>query len=338
MMASVTPITGRFGESSGSAARLTAGAAVADVIPFVGFNCVRWDVGPNPVFSAEPPDTPNPSPTRSGHPILFPFPNRIRGGRFVFEGREYVLPLNDSTKSHVIHGFTPRNPWRVTDTGSDDESAFVTGEFHLSRDLPAARPLWPADFLLTVTYRLSEHALRVDAVVTNPDSKSLPFGLGYHPYFIPKPRTPVATDNGIEDIILQIGSNRMWEAADQLPTGRIVDVPEHLNFTQPRPLLKTQLDDVLTDLTDLRPGSELRTLAILSAPLGERNILVRADASFRELVLFTPPHRKAIAVEPYTCATDASNLQAPGIPAGWRVLPPGGQFTAAVEYRLAAKS
>src|SRR5262249_61602073 len=109
---SVSPSTGRFGETSGPAFRLAAGSAVADVLPFLGFNCVRWDVGHGPVFFSEPPDMPNPSPTRSGHPILFPFPNRIRDGRFVFEGREYALPLNDSTKSHAIHGFTPRSQWR----------------------------------------------------------------------------------------------------------------------------------------------------------------------------------------------------------------------------------
>ena len=37
-----------------------------------------------------------------------------------------------------------------------------------------------------------------------------------------------------------------------------------------------------------------------------------------------PPHRKAVCLEPYTCVTDAANLQARGIDAGWRELPAGG--------------
>jgi aldose 1-epimerase len=332
MAASVASFTGRFGEATGPAVRLTAGPAFAEVLPFVGLNCVRWDVGPEPIFYAEPPGTPSPSPTRSGHPILFPFPNRIRGGKFVFEGREYALPLNDSTKAHAIHGFTPRNPWRVVETGSDAESAFVTGEFQLIRDLPAARPYWPADFTLAVTYRLSETALRVDAVVSNPDTTALPFGLGYHPYFSLGP-----PGRAVDGIVLQIGTNRVWQSEGQLPTGRIVTAPEHLNFTKPRPLGRTQLDDVFTELTDLRPGSGLRDVAVLSPPAGGPRLLVRADKAFRELVLFTPPHRTAIAVEPYTCPTDAANLEVRGIPAGWRVLPPGGRFAAAVEYRLEPK-
>ena len=32
----------------------------------------------------------NPVPTRSGHPILFPFPGRLRDGTFTFEGKTFT--------------------------------------------------------------------------------------------------------------------------------------------------------------------------------------------------------------------------------------------------------
>jgi aldose 1-epimerase len=60
---------------------------------------------------------------------------------------------------------------------------------------------------------------------------------------------------------------------------------------------------------------------------------VLADPAFRELVLFTPPHRQAVAIEPYTCSADAANLAERGIDSGWRVLPAGSEWEAAVEYR-----
>jgi aldose 1-epimerase len=50
-------------------------------------------------------------------------------------------------------------------------------------------------------------------------------------------------------------------------------------------------------------------------------------------VLFTPPHRHAVAVEPYTCSADAANLAARGIDSGWREPEPGSTWEAAVEYR-----
>ena len=67
--------------------------------------------------------------------------------------------------------------------GADDHSAWVTGAFRGSEDAPDCQDLWPADYALQVTYRLGTETLRVEAAVHNPDTRPLPFGLGYHPYF-----------------------------------------------------------------------------------------------------------------------------------------------------------
>lgn len=52
-------------------------------------------------------------------------------------------------------------------------------------------------------------------------------------------------------------------------------------------------------------------------------IVQRCAPEFREFVVFTPPQRSCVCLEPYTCATDAIHLAARGIDAGWRVLSPG---------------
>jgi aldose 1-epimerase len=49
-------------------------------------------------------------------------------------------------------------------------------------------------------------------------------------------------------------------------------------------------------------------------------------ADFRECVVYTPPHREAICIEPLTCAAGAAALAQRGIDAGWRVLPPAEKF------------
>jgi aldose 1-epimerase len=54
------------------------------------------------------------------------------------------------------------------------------------------------------------------------------------------------------------------------------------------------------------------------------------------MVVYTPPHRQAFCIEPYTCTTDAINLEQRGVKAGWRVLPPGGRWSAVVELRVGA--
>src|SRR5437762_11018156 len=93
----------------------------ADVWPSFGCNCLRWIVagpaGPLELLYVAADWDSNPVPTRSGNPVLFPFPNRIRDGRYTWAGREYQLPINGPGGKHAIHGFACRHPWRVVDSG-----------------------------------------------------------------------------------------------------------------------------------------------------------------------------------------------------------------------------
>ena len=210
-----------------------------------------------------------------------------------------------------------------------EELAWVTGEFRGSVDAPDARALWPADYQIRVTYRLSMDRLRIEAVVANPDQVALPFGLGYHPYFA----LPEAT--GEEDIgyWLQGPARSYWELQDSLPTGECRPVDAARDLNRLRRCRELKLDDILTDLVDtqfLAPqGLGLR--GVLQDEF-KRNVLrLFVSPEFRELVVYTPPHGRAIALEPYTCVTDAINLQQRGVDAGLLVLPPGEQWSAVVE-------
>src|SRR5262249_31918770 len=131
----------------------------AEMLPDFGFNCWRWQALVNgkrlDLLFGDPQHFALNVPTRSGIPILFPFPNRIRAGGFSGGGRDYHLPLNDQGNRNAIHGFACRRAWRVIEQGADDRAAWVTGEFHAAADAPEARSLWPADYRLRVTYRLA---------------------------------------------------------------------------------------------------------------------------------------------------------------------------------------
>jgi aldose 1-epimerase len=302
--------------------------SLIEVWPSHGFNCLRWRAAGQELLHAAPDWTSIPLPTRSGVPILFPFPNRIRGGEFAYRGRTYRLPRNDSAHANAIHGFAPRNPWRVFGYGADSTSAWVHGDFQLSADAPEALDLWPGDGLISVVYRLRPDRLRVELRVQNMGDVSFPFGLGLHPYF------RLSDDTNVSRFVLHSPARSVWTLTESLPTGERARVPDELNWNRPRTVGQAHLDAVYCDLGAIAEepdGLLMRASLGHSERAGRLEVWTTAD--FRETVLFVPPHRRAVCIEPYTCVTDAANLQARGIDAGWRELPVGGQWAGAVEFR-----
>jgi aldose 1-epimerase len=293
----------------------------AEIWPAQGFNCFGWTAGGLDILYADPQFLEGSSPTRTGIPIIFPFPNRIRDGRFTWDGKEYQLPLNDPAKKNAIHGFACRRPWRVVAQGADVVSAWVCAEFQGARDAADCRQLWPADYRIRVTYRLSRGMLEIVAMIRNPDAKSLPCGLGYHPYF--------RVDE--KDCFVHVPAPRYWELEECLPTGKRPDVSGMRDLNRPRPFQELTVDDVLTDLGGTPTYGVWFRGSIRGA---QAELRVSSYAKFRELVVFTPPHRQAFCIEPYTCTTDAINLSQRGIDAGLMVLNPGQIWTGLVELRV----
>ena len=303
--------------------------ASAEVWPALGFNCLTWKAVQNgqslDLLYVDPAVFSNGRPTRSGIPVLFPFPNRIRNGRFVADGKEYSLPLNDSTQKNAAHGFACRRPWRVVAQGANDESVWVTGEFRCSIDDPDSVKFWPADHQIRLTVRLGRGTLRLEAEVHNPDNKPLPFGLGYHPYF----KLPCTGSISPEDCTVEVPASAFWELADSLPTGlhRAVDSGRDLN--RARRVGDLHLDDVLTCLPP-RPARADGLIERAVVTSGQTAMRLFCSPAFRDMVVFNPVHRQAFCVEPYTCPTDAVNLPK-SAEAGWLVLAAGGTWTAVVE-------
>jgi aldose 1-epimerase len=112
---------------------------------------------------------------------------------------------------------------------------------------------------------------------------------------------------------------KRWELADMLPTGEILgldDVEQHhagLAFGE------TAFDDVFRDLQFEDDRCTFRVID----PDSRRQLDITFDRSFRECVVYNPPHRQAVCIEPYTCVPNAAELKAKGIDSGLRILAPG---------------
>jgi aldose 1-epimerase len=298
----------------------TRSGAIARIRPESGFNCYKFTVpvGGRPVDVLDSEtgfETSGENASHSGIPILFPFPNRIRGAKFDWARRVYDLQVaKRDAQGNAIHGLVIDRPWRVAAQGEN----YAVGRFQLSVDAPDRGALWPADFLIEIRYELVEATLRCDIRVANPDKVPLPWGFGTHPYF----RVPLAASSRPGQCLICAPAATMWELVDCLPTGRQVPVPGSKDLREGQALQGLKLDDAFTNLT----AQNQRVETLVMDPQAGLQVTQTFDAAFRDLVVYTPPHGRSVCLEPYTCITDAVHLAARGIDAGWRTLAPGEEF------------
>jgi aldose 1-epimerase len=294
------------------------------VAPELGNTCIGYRLGDWHVL--DEPANENELRERAssyGIPILFPWPNRVRNSSFSFKGRQYHLPPSHGMP-HANHGLVRERPWRTTRCAASHDLALVESQIH-SGDFPELVEQYPSEFLLTVSYRLLDNGLEIVAQVVNTGDEQLPFGFGLHPYFL----IPLGPSSNRARCTLRVPASEAWQLADHLPTGHRQPVAGRLDLRQGLPLGKETYDDVLTAL-------EQPFQAMLRDPAVGREIIVASDGGFRECVVFAPADRPIVSIEPYTCATDALNLQSTGIDAGLRVLQPRESWrgSANIEPRL----
>ena len=300
--------------------------ATAQVLNGLGFNCFSF----RPVVGGEAVEvlwsesgflSGETKPSHSGIPILFPFPGRLRGSFLAYEGGTYPLGSDDGL-GNAIHGFVLNRPWRIIEMLPQR----TTGEFHASVDEPGLSKRWPGDFRLTVSYELRGNTLGCEIEVHNPGATRLPFGLGLHPYF----RVPLGAGDQADDCRVTVPAAEYWELRNMLPTGRHLPAAGRADLAATVRFADMRLDDVFTGLA--ASGGQVRTA--IEDPHSGRTLELIFDAAFRECVIYNPPHREAVCIEPYTCVPDAYELQATGIDAGLRVLNSGEQFRTRFEIRV----
>lgn len=100
-------------------------------------------------------------------PILFPIVGRLQDNQY---------RLNDQTYRLTQHGFARDREFTVTEQTATRVSLELTADAQ-------TKTLYPLDFILTLTYELVDHQLRVSATVTNPATAPMVFSFGAHPGF-----------------------------------------------------------------------------------------------------------------------------------------------------------
>ena len=252
--------------------------------------------------------------------VLAPWPNRVRDGRYTWDGAEQQLPLSEPATSTAIHGLVRHVGWRTQRLRTDAVRVAVT--LHPQKG-------WPFTLRLRLDYRLHPGGLDVEVTARNTGARDLPFGFGQHPYL-------AVPGGGLLDgcTLRAPGAVRLETDDRGLPTGERDVAGTPYDFREPRQVGDLRLD---TAYRDLRRDADGRARVRLTGPDGGGAELW-VDERVRWLQLFSgdtvsPPsrRRRGLGVEPMTCPPDAlasgTDLRrlAPGEETGlaWGVVPLG---------------
>ena len=226
-----------------------------------------------------------------GQPLL-PWPNRLRDGRYVWNGSELQLDISEPARHNAIHGLVRWRNWHVR---SREPARVALG--HVLHGEPG----YPFMLDLELEYLLEPRGLTVTTSARNIGPDACPYGAGRHPYFS-------LGDTTIDSALLTVpATRRLVNDERAIPVG---DEPVDgvFDFLAPREIGGAQIDACFTGLARDADGDARISV---SAADGSRRLTVWASREYEYVMVFTGDtlaperRRRGVAVEPMTCAPDA---------------------------------
>jgi len=219
---------------------------------------------------------------------LSPYVCRLNNSTYNWEGQQYKSDkfiLN----GHAIHGLLYDVPHEVQIA---EASAFMC-ECKLLYRYKGDHPGYPFAFDMNVRYRLEEaNRLTIITTVHNRSGKTIPMSDGWHPYF--------QLGETIDTATLQFNSKTQLEFDDNLvPTGKQI---RNSKWFKGDSLANVFLDNAfLLNMDEPMPHCTLKDDLLGLA------LHIYPERSYPYLQIYTPPHRKSIAIENLSSAPDAFN-------------------------------
>ncbi len=293
--------------------RLQAFGYTAEVVPCYGMNCIRLSDEEGTECLKTPTDVHILGEADAylwGMPVLC-FPNRISGGRFLFEGREYRFPVNEPHLDNYCHGTLHTLPFAV----AEYDGTHITGVFEATEEQPYMS--FPHSFVFRLEYRLTREGLLQVASVTNTSHTRMPFALAFHTTF----RVPFSPGGEAATTTIKVPTKEEFERTmhNFRPTGKRFATHEWKEALHAGSF-------VPGDYTISRFYSLEGNVLSLSDATGT-TITYTYDKKYRHCMMYNGGNKSYICLEPQTYATDCINLSSTPMEDGLLVIEPGETLT-----------
>jgi aldose 1-epimerase len=204
--------------------------------------------------------------------ILFPYANRIRNGKYTYDGTVYQLDCNEVDKQNAIHGLVYNRTFSCVNKKRTADNAVV----NLKYSDDGTSKGFPFKFSIELTYSLSNRGLSLSVKVFNIGEQAFPFAIGWHPYF---------ASSDINQTIVNFESDEKYCFDAQ----QIISGTQKLDIEMPWHLRGERLDDCY-----LLKTNEVDFIT----PKYTMKISSTSKENF--LQLYTPERLHTIAIEPMT--------------------------------------
>ncbi|MCE6991609.1 aldose 1-epimerase [Dyadobacter sp. CY323] len=250
--------------------------------------------------------------SRSASELLFPFASRIPDGKYKFYGKEYQLEKNETGNLNAIHGLVRKKAFRLEEQLVHADHASIKLSFTLENV-----DGYPFQVHFSVLYSLHEDGrFTLNYEAKNTGSENCPVMFGWHPYF-------QIGDEQADAWKISIPSNEIVAFDNnQIPIGR-----EPFYLEKPTLLYRKAFDNCF--IID-QPGIDAVTELISeNQKVTVQIIQETGEGKFNHLVVYTPPARDCVAIEPLTANVDSFNSGD-----GLNILAPGTHITGRITVRL----
>jgi aldose 1-epimerase len=251
---------------------LHAGALRLALRPDLGGAVAGLWHGTTPILRSSEPATLTASREAAMFPLV-PYSNRLGYRRFRWRGHDYTTRANFDDSPHSLHGVGWQRPWRIV---SSSVLEVVLELVH------AGDADWPFRFTARQYFSLSADSFAARLQVTNDGDAEQPVGLGWHPYFVRRPRSR-----------MHIELSHRWDADPTLlPTRKVV-----------QPGIDSDLSHLDFDncFEGWRGPARIR----------DERFSLQLTSSLPYLVVYTPPEREYFCIEPVSHVSNAIHMADP---------------------------